>query len=601
MCSDSTAVGSAEPSEPAHVSRGADFYRALNAEWICDQIKTPQGDIDGGFRDAWRTVEANLLSVVDGELAGTHIAEFFRAMNRAPDPVLRPLTTLRTELNIIERLKAITDSPGVLAEMHCLGVVGPLELTVRWSDTAGRNEMIVKPRRMPRVHGHYRDSSILAATAVSVEDVDIVAAVLDAPWAHIDRSAVKSLQSTLGKLKESSPQFDWSSWVLAHGVEDDDAILIEDEDLVVESVWAWQRCAPKELRAWLTWRLLTTRSDQLGEGKLERRCQAMRLTERFFGSALADAYAAAYGSPIARQEAADLAEQIRHALVEVLHHLPVPRRVADGLAGRVADVAIEIAPFGDGEQMTQDVDLVGEPFDILRAAHRDEIAQVLGLHREKRRIDWEPTRVYSATGMFNHAKAVLRIPFGLLDVPFFDVRKSPICNLATLGTIIGHELAHAIDLSVWDKLWNSDSDRIASTQLGGGALFGGLIDQAKIRVFDPNNTLDYDIDPRLVLNEVFCDHLGVWSAVHVLRSREAESCELVEFFEQWVVMMREHASTDERALRLAEDPHPPAEVRCNWVLRNTDAFHDATATSTHDPMWLPYEARLCRLGDQGGV
>jgi putative endopeptidase len=44
--------------------------------------------------------------------------------------------------------------------------------------------------------------------------------------------------------------------------------------------------------------------------------------------------------------------------------------------------------------------------------------------------------------------------------------------------------------------------------------------------------------------------------------------------------------------RLAVDPHSPPEFRCNAVVRNIDAFHEAFGVSEGDALWLDPAERV---------
>ena len=44
--------------------------------------------------------------------------------------------------------------------------------------------------------------------------------------------------------------------------------------------------------------------------------------------------------------------------------------------------------------------------------------------------------------------------------------------------------------------------------------------------------------------------------------------------------------------RLAIDPHSPPEFRCNQVVKNIDAFHEAFGTTESDLMWLDPQERV---------
>ncbi|NUP29273.1 MAG: hypothetical protein HOQ44_21725, partial [Nocardia sp.] len=44
--------------------------------------------------------------------------------------------------------------------------------------------------------------------------------------------------------------------------------------------------------------------------------------------------------------------------------------------------------------------------------------------------------------------------------------------------------------------------------------------------------------------------------------------------------------------RLAVDPHSPPEFRCNAVVRNIDAFHEAFELTPADALYLAPEERV---------
>jgi putative endopeptidase len=64
------------------------------------------------------------------------------------------------------------------------------------------------------------------------------------------------------------------------------------------------------------------------------------------------------------------------------------------------------------------------------------------------------------------------------------------------------------------------------------------------------------------------------------------------FFVSWAEGWRE-IIRDELAIQyLAIDPHSPAEFRCNQVVKNLDAFHEAFGTQPTDGEWLDPAERV---------
>ncbi len=60
----------------------------------------------------------------------------------------------------------------------------------------------------------------------------------------------------------------------------------------------------------------------------------------------------------------------------------------------------------------------------------------------------------------------------------------------------------------------------------------------------------------------------------------------------WARAWREKGRDEAVLRRLAIDPHSPAEFRCNGVVRNIDAFHEAFGTAPGDALWLDPAERV---------
>lgn len=58
------------------------------------------------------------------------------------------------------------------------------------------------------------------------------------------------------------------------------------------------------------------------------------------------------------------------------------------------------------------------------------------------------------------------------------------------------------------------------------------------------------------------------------------------FFYSWARIWRGKNRPANAALLLTVDPHSPLEFRCNGIVRNMDAFHDAFGVREGDGMWL---------------
>ncbi|MFP5291307.1 MAG: M13-type metalloendopeptidase, partial [Actinomycetes bacterium] len=67
---------------------------------------------------------------------------------------------------------------------------------------------------------------------------------------------------------------------------------------------------------------------------------------------------------------------------------------------------------------------------------------------------------------------------------------------------------------------------------------------------------------------------------------------LQRLFASWARIWREKSRDAEVVRLLTIDPHSPAEFRCNGVVRNMDAFHEAFDVRPGDALYLPPEERV---------
>ena len=60
----------------------------------------------------------------------------------------------------------------------------------------------------------------------------------------------------------------------------------------------------------------------------------------------------------------------------------------------------------------------------------------------------------------------------------------------------------------------------------------------------------------------------------------------------WAQVWRAVTRDEEALRRLAVDPHSPPDLRCNAVVTNLDAFHDAFGVQETDALFTPPGQRV---------
>ncbi|WP_298208384.1 M13-type metalloendopeptidase [Ferrimicrobium sp.] len=191
-------------------------------------------------------------------------------------------------------------------------------------------------------------------------------------------------------------------------------------------------------------------------------------------------------------------------------------------------------------------------------------------------------------------------PAAILQYPFFDADRDAAANYGAIGAVIGHEIGHGFDDegSRYDgdgRLhdWWTPQDREAFEERTRSLI-------AQYDALAPRHLPDHHVNGSLTIGENIGDlgGLGIaWVAYQLsLAGQEPPVIEGLSagqrFFYAWALGWRDKRRDEEMLRRLATDPHSPNEFRCNQVVRNIDAFHEAFATTPSDSMWLSPTQRV---------
>lgn len=184
-------------------------------------------------------------------------------------------------------------------------------------------------------------------------------------------------------------------------------------------------------------------------------------------------------------------------------------------------------------------------------------------------------------------------PAAILQPPFFDAGADDAANYGGIGAVIGHEIGHGFDDqgSQFDgtgalRNWWSDEDRAAFEKLT-----GKLVEQ--YNALSPVAAPGEKVNGELTLGENIGDlgGLAIGFKAYQLSLDGTEPAVIdglggaQRFFYSWAECWRTKIRPEEALRRLTIDPHSPAELRCNAVVSNLDAFHETFSTTPGDKMW----------------
>ena len=443
---------------------------------------------------------------------------------------------------------------------------------------------------------------------------------------HWDTVASRDIQKLynlrdFAGLRELTPELDWSAYIAAMGAPEaafaevvaaqPDAIAGLAALLVDAELDAWQ--------AWLAWSIVRSSAALLTQ-------EMSRANFDFYGTALT-------GATEQRERWRRGVSFVEGAMGEAVGRIYVERHFDENskaamdelvghLIGAYRDSITELSWMGEGtreralEKLSKFTPKIGYPekwrdYSALAADAGDLVGN------SKRVAEYEFEREFQKIGKpidhtewfmtpqtvnayYNPGMNEIVFPAAILQPPFFDVTWDAATNFGAIGAVIGHEIGHGFDDqgSRYDgdgKLtdWWTDADREAFEKLT-GALIG------QYNELSPEGADGQTVNGELTIGENIGDLSGLeiaWKAY--LRSLAGAESPVIDgltgaerFFLAWAQAWQQKSRPAEVVRLLTIDPHSPNEFRCNQILKNLDAFHEAYATQPGDGLYLAPEERV---------
>lgn len=215
------------------------------------------------------------------------------------------------------------------------------------------------------------------------------------------------------------------------------------------------------------------------------------------------------------------------------------------------------------------------------------------------RSEWFMTP-QTVNAYYNPGMNEIVFPAAILQPPFFDLEADDAVNYGAIGAVIGHEIGHGFDDqgSRYDgdgrlSNWWSDSDRSEFERRT-----KSLIEQYD--VLSPEETPDAKVNGSLTIGENIGDLGGATIAykayMRSLKGAEAPKIDglsgVMRFFIGYAQVWRSKIRPEAMRVRLATDPHSPAEFRCNQIVKNIDEFAVAFDVKPGDALYLEPKDRV---------
>lgn len=220
----------------------------------------------------------------------------------------------------------------------------------------------------------------------------------------------------------------------------------------------------------------------------------------------------------------------------------------------------------------------------------------LGGGKINEKDNWEDG-VFEVNAYYYSDKNMMVVPAGILQPPFFDLKRSKAWNLGGIGAAVGHEITHGFDdegrlydkTGVMSNWWSvADIKKYKS------------VTKALVDIFNDATYMGNKVNGEHTLSENIADLGGISIGLEALemifaeenydtqKKKEAHK----EFFTSYAVSWRNKERPQKAKQSIALDRHAPAPLRVNLIVRQFAEFYAAFDIKETDPGYIPVADRI---------
>jgi putative endopeptidase len=627
-----------------------DLFAFVNGTWLREHEIPADRAQDGAFRDLRDRAEADVRAIVEEAASrpgddARRIADLYASfmdVDRVEALGVAPLQPLLDEVAEAADGAALA---AVLGRRQRQGVTALFGTYVS-TDAKDSSRYLVHLSQgglgLPD-ESYYRDEAYAAIRTAYVEHLARLAELVGLPEPHALAEQVMELETalaaaswdrvtnrdaektytlmTLPALQANAPGFGWESWLVALEAPDGafDELVVRQPSFVTAAARLWQERPLEQWKAWLTIRTASACADYLNDAVVEehfafygrtlsgtpelreRWKRGVALVEGAIGEAVGQLYVERHFPPAAKERmvtlVANLVEAYRQSISALDWMGPATRKRA------LAKLARFTPKIGYPDRWKDYSTLQVRPDDllgnVLRAGEWDTDFELAKIGKPIDRDEWLMTP-QTVNAYYHPRMNEIVFPAAILQPPFFDAEADDAANYGGIGAVIGHEIGHGFDdqgskydgegnLTDW---WESD-DR-AEFERRAKALIG------QYDALSPAGLPEHRVNGALTVGENIGDLGGLTIALkaYALATEGTEPPVLDGFtglqrvLLGWAQVWRAVTRDEEAIRRLAVDPHSPPDLRCNAVVTNLDAFHEAFEVGADDALFTPSEQRV---------
>ena len=188
-----------------------------------------------------------------------------------------------------------------------------------------------------------------------------------------------------------------------------------------------------------------------------------------------------------------------------------------------------------------------------------------------------------ANACYNRDRNSFYICAALLNEPFYSKSYSYEHLLASLGTVIAHEISHSFDTNFM----------IYSTGWGEGEFYKYQeFERSIIRLYDGvEDAYKIKNNGKRTMAEANADLFAVSCVLKILK-KHVENPDYKEFFTLFAQNYRNITSKSSLEYNMLKDGHPLPRARVNCCVANFEEFYDAFDITSKDKMYVEPENRI---------
>ncbi len=627
------------------VKPGADFYSYANGAWLKAAVIPENRSSYGTYAALAERREAALLALLEAGAsapAGAEArkaADYFLSYLDVSSIDAKGLAPLAGDLAFIRGLKTPADLMGAFGRPDLLAAAPfslAIEIDVRRPDAYGLyleqsglglsdRDFYLDERfadRRAKYQAYIAEMFSLAGESAAAERAAAVFAleekIADAHWETAKRRNRDLAYNPKSRaaLMALAPA-GWDAFFAAAGAPAASDVILREDDAVEKLA---RLVASESMDAWrdyLIFHLLHAQADVLpqkfdaaraaflGAAEIappqakDRRARAVLAVDRDLGGLLGDLYADKILTRETVAAAGALTAGLRAALEDRLKSVPwMSERAKAAAQEKLARLAFRIGR-PDKRQDYAALDIVkGDAYGNLKRARAFErLSAMRRLGAPPDPSAW-PLTPQTADIVYDPGSNAVFIPAAMLNPPYFDLQADNAVNYGAIGAVIAHEMSHAFDAHGR----RTDGDGLArdwwTAEDAEGFASRAAKLKAQLAAFEAAPGLR--LNPDLLIGETAADIGGLALAYQAYRGslkgsepppRDGLTGDQ-RFFIAWAQVWKRKVRDEQMRAEIAASPLPPAAVRVNAAVRNSDAFRQAFGVAENDALNLPPAERV---------